>query len=407
MSYDTPALNAGPLAGVALSGEMTAEQTAAAVAAGFTSWLFLNPDCKADECGLKAALVDKGVAYSCVPVDKDALTVELAAKAVAALDSLAAPVMIQCSTATRAGAVLLLSLAKARGLNYHAAMQLAADMELKFAAGYATSQPAKSVLVSWVETVLSAASPTPSPPSAAVEITQLFDDSGSSTYTYLLTDVATKQCVLIDPVLEQVERDLVAVDAAGLTLVYAINTHAHADHITGSGKIKALRPEVKSIIATASAAKADITVADGEAITWGSCTLTTISTPGHTEGCVCYHLAAGTSAGWLFSGDALLIRGCGRTDFQGGSAPDLFSSVREKIFTLPEDTVVAPAHDYKDRNVSTIGDEMRWNPRLQLSNTLPEFEAIMLGLNLQYPKKLDVAVPANMMCGAYEVETQA
>ena len=406
MSYTTHLGNVGSLAGVALAGALTPQQTDAAAGAGFKSWLFLGEDSKADDSGLKQTLGARGVVYSCVPVDMGALTLELAAEAVAALDALPSPVMIQCATSILAGTVLLLAIAKARGLNYRAAMQLAVDMELKLAAGYEPTggAPPKNKLVGWVEAVLGATPPAPLAPSADVTITQLFDGpDGSSTYTYLLTDVATKQCVLIDPVLEQVERDLAAVDAAGLTLLYVINTHAHADHVTGSGKIKALCPAVKSVISAASAAKADITVNDGDTIAFGGSSLTTVATPGHTEGCVCYHLAAATHPGWLFSGDAMLIRGCGRTDFQGGSASSLFTSVREKVFTLPEDTVLAPAHDYKDRNLSTVGDEMRWNPRLQLSKTGEEFEAIMGGLNLSYPKKIDVAVPANMMCGAYEV----
>ena len=410
-----------PLAGVALAGALTPEQLAAAISSGAKSWLYLNPECKAEESGLKPALASAGLPCACFEVDKDALTIEVAVATVAALTALPQPAVIQCSTATRAGAVLLLALAQSRRLNYKAAMQLASDLQLGFADGWKADEPPASPLVSWVMATtaawVAATDWLPSP--EGCRIAQLFDDTGSSTYTYLVADISTETCALIDPVLEQVERDLAAVDAAGLCLTHVINTHAHADHITGSGRIKQLRPEVKSVISVASTAKADTTVCDGDVITFGSTSLRVIATSGHTEGCVCYHLpgrsssssssssssadaatATIESAGWLFSGDTLLIRGCGRTDFQGGSAETLFASVHQQIFSaLHPSTVLAPAHDYRGRNLSSVGDERRWNPRLHSNMELESFVTIMADLNLAYPKKMDMAVPANLMCG--------
>jgi len=222
---------------------------------------------------------------------------------------------------------------------------------------------------------------------------QLFDPD-SSTYTYLLWDTATKDCVLVDPVDIQVKRDLAAIQDLGLNLLYGINTHAHADHITGTYLLKQQVPTMKSIISEASKAKADLTVNHGDRIVFGNRSLQVKSTPGHTEGCVSY---VADDESFVLTGDALLIQGCGRTDFQGGSARTLYQSVHSQLFVLPSTCTVYPAHDYKSRTQSTIGTEVESNPRL--SKTLDEFVEIMDNLNLSYPKKIDVAVPANMMCG--------
>mmetsp|Transcript_24929 Transcript_24929/g.62823 ORF Transcript_24929/g.62823 Transcript_24929/m.62823 type:complete len:368 (-) Transcript_24929:244-1347(-) len=218
---------------------------------------------------------------------------------------------------------------------------------------------------------------------------QLFDAQfGSSTYTYLLADAGTKEAVLIDPVLELVDRDLALIEQLGLKLKYAINTHCHADHITGTGEIKKRQPHVKSGIAKASGAKADIFYEHGDTISFGGHQLKVLATPGHTSGCICFYT---TSAGGLaFTGDALLIRGCGRTDFQGGSAETLFQSVHEQLFTLPDATTVYPAHDYKGQTASSIGEEKAFNPRLSKSKA--EFVDIMANLNLPYPKKIGAHV---------------
>ncbi|GFH44166.1 hypothetical protein CTEN210_00640 [Chaetoceros tenuissimus] len=235
---------------------------------------------------------------------------------------------------------------------------------------------------------------------ASLGFKQLFDEE-SSTFTYLLWDVASKDAILIDPVDIQVDRDLKEVNDAGLKLKFGINTHAHADHITGTGILKTKVDGLKSIISTASKAKADITVAPGDKIEFGSRYLTVRATPGHTEGCVSY---VTDDNKMVFTGDALLIQGCGRTDFQGGSADKLYDSVHSQLFSLPEDCIVYPAHDYKGRFSSTIKAEKESNPRLGGTKTKEEFIEIMNNLNLSYPKKIDVAVPANMRCGVPDVE---
>jgi len=230
---------------------------------------------------------------------------------------------------------------------------------------------------------------------------QLFDGpapegGGSSTYTYLLGDADSKEAILIDPVLEQVERDVAAVNRLGLKLTLVLNTHCHADHITGTGELKKRLPGVTSVISAASGAKADRKLAPSEVVTWarGKRALKTLATPGHTNGCVSYYDA---SIGAVFSGDALLIGGCGRTDFQEGSAATLYDSVHQQIFTLPPATLVLPAHDYKGRTHSTVQAEREGNPRLTLDK--PAFVETMANLGLAYPKKIDVALPANLMCG--------
>ncbi|KAI3789514.1 hypothetical protein L2E82_02313 [Cichorium intybus] len=238
---------------------------------------------------------------------------------------------------------------------------------------------------------------------------QLFEKE-SSTYTYLLADAShpDKPALLVDPVDRTVDRDLSLVKDLGLKLVYAINTHVHADHVTGSGLIKTKLPGVKSIISKASKASADILVEAGDKIQFGDLYLEVRATPGHTVGCVTYVTGDGPDQPqprMAFTGDAVLIRGCGRTDFQGGSSQQLYESVHSQIFTLPEDTFIYPAHDYKGFTVSTVGEEMLYNPRLTKDEET--FKSIMENLKLSYPKMIDVAVPANMVCGLQDVESKA
>lgn len=230
---------------------------------------------------------------------------------------------------------------------------------------------------------------------------QLFEKD-SSTYTYLLADLNHPQrpALLIDPVDKTVDRDLSLANDLGLNLVYAANTHVHADHVTGTGLIKAKLPGVRSVISRASNARADVLVDGGDRLRVGNLVLEVRPTPGHTLGCVTYVTGDGPDQvrpRMAFTGDALLIRGCGRTDFQGGSSETLYKSVHSQIFSLPEETLVYPAHDYRGFSVSTVGEEMVHNPRL--SKGLEAFKEIMGSLNLAYPKMIDVAVPANVMCG--------
>ena len=232
----------------------------------------------------------------------------------------------------------------------------------------------------------------------AIGIKQLFDDV-SCTYTYLLWDKSTKDAILVDPVDTHVDRDLEEVKALDLKLVYAINTHAHADHITGTGLLKKALPGLESVISESSGAKSDRSVSHGDKIVFGGQHLEVKATPGHTEGCV--SLVSGDKS-FVLTGDTLLVQGCGRTDFQGGSPETLWNSVKSQLFSLPDTTVVYPAHDYKGRTHSTVGAEKEKNPRLGGDKSKEQFVDIMNNLNLSYPKKIDVAVPANMRCGVQD-----
>ncbi|GMP53389.1 hypothetical protein CsSME_00018850 [Camellia sinensis var. sinensis] len=238
---------------------------------------------------------------------------------------------------------------------------------------------------------------------------QLFEKD-SSTYTYLLADQShpEKPALLVDPVDRTVDRDISLVKDLGLKLIYAINTHVHADHVTGTGLIKTKVPGVKSIISKSSNAKADLFVEPGDKIYFGGLFLEVRATPGHTAGCVTYVTGDGRDQPqprMAFTGDALLIRGCGRTDFQGGSSEQLYKSVHSQIFTLPKDTLLYPAHDYKGFTVSTVEEELLYNPRLTKDEET--FKSIMKNLNLAYPKMIDVAVPANMVCGLQDLVPKA
>lgn len=233
-----------------------------------------------------------------------------------------------------------------------------------------------------------------------IGLKQLFDED-SFTYTYLLWDSETKDAVLVDPVDIQVNRDLKEVADLGLNLVYGINTHAHADHITGTYLLKQNVNGLKSVIAQASGAKADLHVQPGDRIVFGRRFLEVRSTPGHTDGCLSY---VADDQSFVLTGDALLIQGCGRTDFQGGSAHKLYNSVHSQLFTLPDSTIVYPAHDYSGRTNSTIENEKNNNPRLGGGKNEAEFVEIMSNLNLDPPKHIEMAVPANMRCGVPDVE---
>ncbi|XP_030745875.1 persulfide dioxygenase ETHE1, mitochondrial isoform X2 [Sitophilus oryzae] len=227
-----------------------------------------------------------------------------------------------------------------------------------------------------------------------------FFDHISSTYTYLLGCAKTRECILIDPVLEQVKRDFQVTQDLGLKLKYAVNTHMHADHVTGTGYLRALSG-CKTIISKTSRAQADIHVEENDSICFGDHELKVLSTPGHTNGCVTYYFP---SQGVAFTGDALLIRGCGRTDFQEGDPKILYKSVHSKIFTLPESTLLFPAHDYKGMMCTSVEEEKKFNPRLTKSEQ--EFVEIMNNLNLAYPQQIDRALPANRVCGIYDIPNE-
>ncbi len=222
---------------------------------------------------------------------------------------------------------------------------------------------------------------------------QLFD-SETSTYTYLIADERTKEAVLVDAVLEQVERDRQLLEELGLTLGYCLETHIHADHITGTGRLRELTGCQGIVPQNASAKCADRFLGDGEILGIGSVEIKAIATPGHTDS----HNAYLVNGDRILTGDALLIRGCGRTDFQSGDAAALHHSITEKLFALPEETLVYPGHDYRGHTVSTIGEEKQYNPRF-VGKTKASFIELMASLNLPNPKKIMEAVPANERCG--------
>lgn len=216
----------------------------------------------------------------------------------------------------------------------------------------------------------------------------------SSTYTYLLGDEETGQAILIDPVIASMDRDLAEVRRLGLKLAYTLDTHIHADHITAALEMKRAVGSRIAAPAYDRLACTDVGIEEGRSFEVGSITLQPIHTPGHTDGHFAY-----LYNDRVFTGDALLIDGCGRTDFQNGDPDALYKSVRDKLFALPEETLVYPAHDYKERFVSSIAQERRRNPRLGGDITLEAFRQIMENLNLPYPKFIDYAVPGNRSCG--------
>jgi sulfur dioxygenase len=233
-----------------------------------------------------------------------------------------------------------------------------------------------------------------------VVIFRQFTDPETSTHTYLLADEPSREAILIDTVLEQFDRDRTLLRELDLTLRYTLETHVHADHITAANLFRKEQGSEVAVSAAAGVTAADIELEDGDIVRFGSMTLEVFSTPGHTNGCVTYVCREQSMA---FTGDALLIRGCGRTDFQEGDASILFESVRNRIFALPDETLLFPGHDYKGRMMTSVGEEKRFNPRLQLDKSEADFVAIMEQLELAYPKKVDVAVPANLECGLLAV----
>ena len=224
---------------------------------------------------------------------------------------------------------------------------------------------------------------------------QLFDRS-TSTYTYLLADPETREALLIDPVHEQFDRDRKLLRELDLTLVHTLETHVHADHVTAASRFREALRSRSVVAARGGASCGDLRVSDGDVVRVGSLALEVRTTPGHTDGCLSYYESA---AGRVFTGDALLIRGCGRTDFQNGDAETLYASVHEKLFTLPDATYVYPGHDYKGHSRSTIGEEKAHNPRLGAGKDVAAFIEIMNKLELAQPARIDEAVPANLSCG--------
>lgn len=231
---------------------------------------------------------------------------------------------------------------------------------------------------------------------------QLFD-SKSSTFTYLLADPISKEAVLIDPVIEKVNRDLALVNELGLELKYAIDTHCHADHVTGAWLLKQ-RVGCQILCAKEiNAENVDIELKHGDIITFGECKLLVRATPGHTDGCLTF-----VNDQWrmAFTGDALLIRGCGRCDFQQGNAGILFESIKDQILSLPEDYKLYPGHDYSGRCETSVAEEIKFNARLGGQANKADFVSYMDNMSLPHPKFIDIALPANLQAGRPDVEPE-
>lgn len=221
---------------------------------------------------------------------------------------------------------------------------------------------------------------------------QLFDRE-TYTYTYLVADPASKKAVLIDPVREQVDRDLKLIEELGLELVYALDTHVHADHVTGCGLLRQ-RTGTKSVASRDSAAECvDVKVSHGDKLRVGALEVEVLATPGHTDDSLSYRIGDN-----VFTGDALFVRGTGRTDFQNGDPGALYHTLTEVLFALPDDTKVWPGHDYRGHTMTTVGEEKRHNPRVA-GKSREEFIHIMEHLDLPRPARIDEAVPANRACG--------
>lgn len=224
---------------------------------------------------------------------------------------------------------------------------------------------------------------------------QLFDET-SSTLTYLLADEKTKEAVIIDPVNQHINDYVALVTQHNLKLKYALETHVHADHITAGGQLRRALGVQAAVSEQCDAENADIQLNDGDDVHFGEEVIKVIATPGHTAGSLSFL--------WqdkLFTGDALLIKGCGRTDFQGGDAGSLFDSITKKIFTMVDETLIYPGHDYHGNRVSNVGQEKLTNPRLA-NKSREAFIETMAALNLPKPKLIDIAVPANRKCGVDE-----
>ena len=224
-------------------------------------------------------------------------------------------------------------------------------------------------------------------------VRQLFDRE-TSTYTYLIADEVSNEAAIIDPVKEQFDRDVLLIEQLGFNLKYALETHVHADHITSSGKMREKFSSKVALHENSGAKCADILLTDNDELTLGDNVIKAIYTPGHTNADISFAID-----GIVFTGDALLVRDCGRTDFQLGSSAALYNSINDKIFSLDENTTIYPGHDYYGFTASTVKEEKQFNNRLGNGKTEDEFTEIMNNLDLSLPKKIKESVPGNTNCG--------
>ena len=228
---------------------------------------------------------------------------------------------------------------------------------------------------------------------SSIGFRQLFDHE-TWTFTYLLWDLETSEGVIIDPVRENFERDFCLVGELGLHMVYALDTHVHADHITSLGMLQEKFGLQTAVGEPSGVPCADIMLNDGDTLRFGKHDLSALATPGHTNSCTSFKVE-----NMVFTGDTLFIRGCGRTDFQQGDPVILYQSITQKLYTLPDETLVYPGHDYNGKSVSTIIEEKQHNRRIPATQTEADFAKLMNSLNLPMPKRINEAVPANMACG--------
>jgi len=371
VAYDSPSYGLTSIGGADMEG----------LAAAHKSLLVLAPDVEPKAGALTGPKL---------PIDSDFKknTVAMAAPIIAALDAMATPGLVVCKSGRRARVVIAAWACVRQGGDADAAC-----------AYLRSTNDLDAEKEHWVRGVIAAHTVGATNP---LVFRQLFECE-SNTYTYLLADGATRDAVLIDPVDLTAERDLKVIDGIvtadgkqGFKLRAGLNTHCHADHITGTAELKKRLPTVRSMISESAGAKADVLLKPGDKVHFGKRWVEVVATPGHTDGCISFVL---DDRSMVFTGDALLIGACGRTDFQQGSAAKLFESVRSRLFTLPPDCVVYPAHDYNGRPCSTVLGERMTNPRLRDGITEAEFVKIMAELNLPYPKKLDASLPANILCG--------
>jgi glyoxylase-like metal-dependent hydrolase (beta-lactamase superfamily II) len=229
----------------------------------------------------------------------------------------------------------------------------------------------------------------------ALKIRQLFDKD-TWTYTYLVWDERTKEATIIDSVLEKKDRDIQLIKELGLSLKYAMETHVHADHITASGHLRDATGCRIVLHKNSGVSCADDLAIEGDIFHLGDHPIHILHTPGHTDNDITYQIQ-----GALFTGDTMLIRDCGRTDFQLGSTDKMYQSLN-RLLALPDDTLVLPAHDYKGFSVSTIGEERYFNTRVGMNKPYDEFKQIMDNLNLPAPSRIQIAVPGNQRCGLTE-----
>ncbi|MGA0805473.1 MAG: MBL fold metallo-hydrolase [Pseudohongiellaceae bacterium] len=227
---------------------------------------------------------------------------------------------------------------------------------------------------------------------------QLYD-APSSTYTYLLADGQSREALLIDPVFEQSQRDLALLRELDLTLKLVADTHAHADHITAAWLLKQKTGCLIALSVDAGAVNVDLPLQHGDHFGVQGVELQARATPGHTSGCMSFVLS---DHSMVFTGDTLLIRGCGRSDFQQGNAARLYQSITQQLFTLPDDCIVFPAHDYNGRTRSSIGEEKRYNPRVGGNANERDFVLYMNAMQLPHPKKIAEALPNNLRSGKPE-----